>query len=60
MSSVFKGTVYNYRKRRKFREVKLSWFFNCRSEVKFHGFRDSLAGFSLALPNPLHTGAYNF
>ena len=27
--------VSGYRKRRKFRGVKLSWFFNCCSEVKF-------------------------
>ena len=36
-----------YRKRRKFRGVKFSWFFNCHSKVKFRDFRDSLTGFSL-------------
>ena len=36
-----------YRKHRKFRGVKLLWFFNCGSEVKFRSFRDSLARFSL-------------
>ena len=33
-----KEVVSEYRKRRKFRGVKLSWFFNYRSEVKFCGF----------------------
>ena len=32
-------TVLYYRKRRKFRGVKLSCFFDCGSEVKFRGFR---------------------
>ena len=32
-----------YHKRRKFPGIKLSWFFNRRSEVKFRGFRGSLA-----------------
>ena len=39
----FKAKESSYRKRRKFRGVKLSWFFNRRSEVKFRGFRGSLA-----------------
>ena len=30
-----------YRKRRKFRGVKVSWFLNCGLEVKFRGFRGS-------------------
>ena len=35
------GYIASYRKRRKFQGVKISWFFNFGSEVKFHGFRGS-------------------
>ena len=42
---------YNYCKRRKFWGVKLSWFFNCCSEVKFHGFRGSLVYYSWSTCN---------
>ena len=33
--------IHTYRKRRKFRGVKVSWFLNCGLEVKFRGFRGS-------------------
>ena len=32
------SSSFKYHKHRKFRGVKLLWFFNCRLEVKFHGF----------------------